>query len=360
MSDQHRYTTAEYTYVEPGKGTVNLPNFDPEIDGCGKEVMDVMVMGYDTSIAKPVPDWPSDKSDPEGFIRLGKKLFKYDDVNDSTSVTLEDYIIDPMAYSGIRTYLIQIRGKDNALKEFQFVTNKNDQSKLVPGNGAAEKKQVQKNPDSVSENTESPDQNNRTLAEAQSSEPSQAAQADIPPKEEVSVTSSGSAPGNKAAAAAATPAPASGGSSKIAMITAAAIAGIAVLGAGGWFLLSMLNAKPEYRPYDLGEAGRTDSEIISGCLSSKPADADLQSLLAQSMKNGRCEIVLRLLRTKGRADDGGNYAYIYSVYADPSSQYSNECINKNDSDHQYWAQRVKDNKSFNPEAAQKVLEQIAQ
>lgn len=360
MSDQHRYTTAEYTYVGPGKGTVNLPYFDPEmdLDDSGEGGMDVRVMGYDTSTPIPVPDWPSDKSDPEGFIHLGKELFKSDDVNFSTSVTLENHIIDPMAFSGIRTYLIQIRGKDNALKEFKFVTGKNDQSKLIPGNGAAEKKQLKKYQDQVSENTGSLDQNNRT--EAKSHEPSQAAQEDIPPKEEVSVSSSGSAPEHKDASAAATPAPASGGSSKIAMITAAAIAGIAVLGAGGWFILSMLNAKPEYRPCDLGEAGRTDSEIISGCLSSKPADADLQSLLAQSMKNGRCEIVLRLLRTKGRADDGGNYAYIYSVYADPSSQYSNECINKNDSDHQYWAQRVKDNKSFNPEAAQKVLEQIAQ
>lgn len=141
MSDHNRYTVAEYTYVEPGKGTVNLPNFDPEmdLDDGGEGGMDVRVMGYDTSTPKPVPDWPSDKSDPEGFIRLGKELFKSDYVNFSTSVTLENHIIEPMAFSGIRTYLIQIRGKDNALKEFKFVTGKNDQSKLIPGNGAAEK-----------------------------------------------------------------------------------------------------------------------------------------------------------------------------------------------------------------------------
>lgn len=368
MSDLDIQSVGSYKYVAPGKGEVTVEGFirvrnakEPESG------IPIKILSKTASGEKPLKYWPDKGNlDEDGFIFIPAD--RLTQVRKSLTINLEKDVIDPMAWAVSEEFVLRIKGKDypsGAYKQFVYefgvANGSHDRCVTASSSVPPEKDEefIPKQPTQASE----PD-------------PASAGAAAQPPEAEAPVTAvspvspaPAGAPAPTferpaapaaAAAAAATPAPASGGSSKIAMITAAAIAGIAVLGAGGWFLLSMLNAKPEYRPCDLGEAGRTDSEIISGCLSSKPADADLQSLLAQSMKNGRCEIVLRLLRTKGRADDGGNYAYIYSVYADPSSQYSNECINKNDSDHQYWAQRVKDNKSFNPEAAQKVLEQIAQ
>ena len=108
----------------------------------------------------------------------------------------------------------------------------------------------------------------------------------------------------------------------------------------------------------LEHAKGDDKDIINNCLQSNPTADDLNYLLANAIKQDRCEIVLRVLRTKGRASDGSNYAYVYSQYADPNSSYKSKCINKSQDDATYWAERVKSNQSFNQAQADELLKSL--
>ena len=108
----------------------------------------------------------------------------------------------------------------------------------------------------------------------------------------------------------------------------------------------------------LEHAKGDDKDIINNCLQSNPTADDLNYLLANAMKQDRCEIVLRVLRTKGRAADGSTYAYVYSQYADPNSSYKSKCINKSPDDATYWAERVKSNQSFNQAQADELLKSL--
>ena len=108
----------------------------------------------------------------------------------------------------------------------------------------------------------------------------------------------------------------------------------------------------------LEHAKGDDKDIINNCLQSNPTADDLNYLLANAMKQDRCEIVLRVLRTKGRAADGSTYAYVYSQYADPNSSYKSKCINKSQDDATYWAERVKSNQSFNQVQADELLKSL--
>lgn len=99
-----------------------------------------------------------------------------------------------------------------------------------------------------------------------------------------------------------------------------------------------------------------DRTIINNCLATQPTNADLQSLLAEAMRAERCEIALRILRTKGRSADGGIFAYVYALYADPKSTYNSPCITKSPEDARYWAERVRQDRSFSEAQGQELLE----
>ena len=81
-------------------------------------------------------------------------------------------------------------------------------------------------------------------------------------------------------------------------------------------------------------------------------------MLAESLRLNRCEIALRILRTKGRAAEGGLYAYVYAMYADPRSKFVSSCITKSDADAQYWAQRVQNDQTFNLQEAKDFMQQL--
>ena len=373
MSDSNTKAVGTYKSEGPGKGNVTVEGFILQRNAKNPDGgIYIKVMRKAASDEQPLRYWPKEGNlDKDGFIFI--PIERLHQERRSLTINLESDVIDPMAWAASEEFVLRIKGKDypsgadkQFVYEFGVANGSHDRcvtaSSSVPLEKDEEVIPVQHESSPKTEPTHEPASAPAAAAAlsgaAPAAAPSGAAVPPVPPVPPASPVPEPPAAHQAPAAAAA--APASGGSNKMMIIAAAAIAGLAVLGVGGYFLWSMLNAKPEYKPCDLGEAGRTDSEIISGCLSSKPADADLQNLLAQSIKNERCEIVLRLLRTKGRAADGGNYAYIYSVYSDPSSQYSSKCISKSDSDHKYWAERLKGDKNFNPEAAQKVLEQIAQ
>ena len=94
-----------------------------------------------------------------------------------------------------------------------------------------------------------------------------------------------------------------------------------------------------------------DRTIINNC-------QDMQNLLVEAMRAERCEIALRILRTKGRAADGGVFAYVYATYADPSSSYSSSCITKSAQDAAYWTGNVAKDLNFTEAAGQELLDLI--
>lgn len=100
---------------------------------------------------------------------------------------------------------------------------------------------------------------------------------------------------------------------------------------------------------------KDDKAILNDCLAQKPNNEQLFALMAEAMKNDHCEIVLRVLRTKGRSDNGGVYAYTYAHYADPQSDARNKCIVKNAEDAKYWSERVSGDKTFNQQEADKLI-----
>lgn len=101
-----------------------------------------------------------------------------------------------------------------------------------------------------------------------------------------------------------------------------------------------------------------DRTIINNCLSAQPTAQDMQNLLVEAMRAERCEIALRILRTKGRAADGGVFAYVYATYADPSSSYSSSCITKSAQDAAYWTGNVAKDLNFTEAAGQELLDLI--
>lgn len=101
-----------------------------------------------------------------------------------------------------------------------------------------------------------------------------------------------------------------------------------------------------------------DRTIINNCLSAQPTTQDMQNLLAEAMRAERCEIALRILRTKGRAADGGVFAYVYATYSDPSSSYSSPCITKSAQDAAYWTGNVAKDLNFTEASGQELLDLI--
>lgn len=102
--------------------------------------------------------------------------------------------------------------------------------------------------------------------------------------------------------------------------------------------------------------GLDDRTIINNCLAAQPTDTHLMQLLIEALKNERCEIALRLLRSKGRASNGGIYAHVYATFADPQSVYRSPCIVKSAEDAAYWSKRAQADQSLTPDVAQKLLE----
>lgn len=110
----------------------------------------------------------------------------------------------------------------------------------------------------------------------------------------------------------------------------------------------------------IGSGEISDKDLLNKCLGSKPSADDLKGLLAESLRLNRCEVALRILRTKGREADGAVFAYVYSQYASPNSTWKHSCITKNDSDAAYWSERAKKDQNFKPETGLELLKQLTE
>lgn len=103
-------------------------------------------------------------------------------------------------------------------------------------------------------------------------------------------------------------------------------------------------------------AGNTGSDqaIISGCLNAKPTADQLNNLIRDAMQNNRCEIAVKILSSKGRSPNGGNYAYVYALMSDPNVRGGSSCIVKRTEDANYWYETAKKDPNFNKKEAIKM------
>lgn len=183
-------------------------------------------------------------------------------------------------------------------------------------------------------------------------------------------SSQAAAPASAAAAPAAAPAaPAPQKKSKLWLIIALFVLLLAALGAAAYFLTAGGDDKaqipaaeppaaaesapaPEPEPQSAPEpepAAQTspcalnnalsDADQLSGCLNSRPADADLLKLAADAVNAERCDLAGRLYLGLGR-QKGGDFALQYAQYLDPNSQAQSVCFKKSAADAVYWYNKV--------------------
>lgn len=110
---------------------------------------------------------------------------------------------------------------------------------------------------------------------------------------------------------------------------------------------------PEARACDLNGDDRT---VLQSCLASKPSNEDLYILVGQALRAERCDLALRLLSAKGRAPDGGDFAYVLAMYSAPNSTFATNCIPKNAQEAQYWAKRASEAQNFNEGQARQLFD----
>lgn len=109
-----------------------------------------------------------------------------------------------------------------------------------------------------------------------------------------------------------------------------------------------------------GANGLDDITLLKNCYSANPTNEEMLYFLKESLDSGRCEIALRILRSRARSDNGSVFSYIYASFADPQSPNSNACIEKSAEDAAYWRNRLSFDKNFNAADAEAVLQFLVQ
>lgn len=97
-----------------------------------------------------------------------------------------------------------------------------------------------------------------------------------------------------------------------------------------------------------------DRTVLSQCLGAKPSQDQLNNLMREAMQGNRCEIALKILSSKSRSANGGNYAYVYGLMADPNVRGGTKCIVKKTEDANYWYEQAKKDPNFDRAEAIKL------
>lgn len=401
--------SARFCSQKPGKGSFTLVGFGPNI----KDLGDIDKDGIDICVAKkdrPLADWYT-KNVKDGFIKINNVHGRRSGMNFIFEV--DATIVDPMAWDSTGDYLLKIKGVSGTIYQFAVATEN------MPIASSAGYRKVE-DPDNrgfaniepKSHEAPASSKLNSTNANLDSSKANSGANLNgsvasgannlgasagagagagfgTPELKSTpsydSLKANGADPNhnlaaavdnaNKAAAnanaAAANAAAANNNNKSIFIMKIVGIVCVILLLIGAaLFVMNLMKGNagasaPVEEPQSninqacsLEHAKGDDKAIINNCLQSNPTADDLNYLLANAMKQDRCEIVLRILRTKGRAADGSTYAYVYSQYADPNSSYKSKCINKSQDDATYWAERVKSNQSFNQAQADELLKSL--
>lgn len=401
--------SARFCSTKPGKGSFTLIGFSSKI----KDLGNTDINGIDICVAKkdrPLADWYTDtKNVKDGFIKINKVHGRRNGMDFIFEV--DATIVDPMAWDSTGDYLLKIKGVSGTIYQFAVATDNmpiassagyrkvedadnrgfaNIEPKSKEAPASSKLNSTNANQDSSKANSGA-NLNGGVASGANNFGASAGAGAGFGTPELKSTPSYDSLKANsadpnhnlaaavdnanKAAAnanaAAANAAAANNNNKSIFIMKIVGIVCVILLLIGAaLFVMNLMKGNagasaPVEEPQSninqacsLEHAKGDDKDIINNCLQSNPTADDLNYLLANAMKQDRCEIVLRVLRTKGRAADGSTYAYVYSQYADPNSSYKSKCINKSQDDATYWAERVKSNQSFNQAQADELLKSL--
>lgn len=406
--------SARFCSQKPGKGSFTLVGFGPNI----KDLGDFDKDGIDICVAKkdrPLADWYTNTKDvKDGFIKINKVHGRRSGMDFIFEV--DATIVDPMAWDSTGDYLLKLKGVSGTIYQFAVATvnmpiasssgyrkvedsdnrgfaNIEPKSKEAPASNANQDSSKANSGANLNGGVASGANNLGASAGAAvgatagagfgtpelKSTPSydslKANSADPNHNLAAAVDNANKAAANANAAAAnaaaANAAAANNNNKSIFIMKIVGIVCVILLLIGAaLFVMNLMKGNagasaPVEEPQSninqacsLEHAKGDDKDIINNCLQSNPTADDLNYLLANAMKQDRCEIVLRVLRTKGRAADGSTYAYVYSQYADPNSAYKSKCINKSQDDATYWAERVKSNQSFNQAQADELLKSL--
>lgn len=401
--------SARFCSQKPGKGSFTLVGFGPNI----KDLGDIDKDGIDICVAKkdrPLADWYT-KNVKDGFIKINKVHGRRSGMDFIFEV--DATIVDPMAWDSTGDYLLKLKGVSGTIYQFAVATvnmpiassagyrkvedsdNRgfaNIEPKSHEAPASSKLNSTNANQDSSKANSGA-NLNGSVASGANNlgasagagagagfgtpelkSTPSydslKANSADPNHNLAAAVDNANKAAANANAAAANAAAANNNNKSIFIMKIVGIVCVILLLIGAALFVMNLMKGNagasaPVEEPQSninqacsLEHAKGDDKAIINNCLQSNPTADDLNYLLANAMKQDRCEIVLRILRTKGRAADGSTYAYVYSQYADPNSSYKSKCINKSQDDATYWAERVKSNQSFNQAQADELLKSL--
>ena len=403
--------SARFCSTKPGKGSFTLIGFSSKI----KDLGNTDINGIDICVAKkdrPLADWYTDtKNVKDGFIKINKVHGRRNGMDFIFEV--DATIVDPMAWDSTGDYLLKIKGVSGTIYQFAVATdnmpiassagyrkvedadnrgfaNIEPKSKETPASNANLDSSKANSGANLNGSVSSGANNLGASAGAAvgagagagagfgtpelKSNPSydslKANSADPNHNLAAAVDNANKAAANANAAAANAAAANNNNKSIFIMKIVGIVCVILLLIGAALFVMNLMKGNagasaPVEEPQSninqacsLEHAKGDDKDIINNCLQSNPTADDLNYLLANAMKQDRCEIVLRVLRTKGRAADGSTYAYVYSQYADPNSSYKSKCINKSQDDATYWAERVKSNQSFNQAQADELLKSL--
>lgn len=401
--------SARFCSQKPGKGSFTLVGFGPNI----KDLGDIDKDGIDICVAKkdrPLADWYT-KNVKDGFIKINNVHGRRSGMNFIFEV--DATIVDPMAWDSTGDYLLKLKGVSGTIYQFAVATETmpiasssgyrkvedpdnrgfaNIEPKSHEAPASSKLNSTNANQDSSKANSGA-NLNGSVASGANNlgasagagagagfgtpelkSTPSydslKANSADPNHNLAAAVDNANKAAANANAAAANAAAANNNNKSIFIMKIVGIVCVILLLVGAALFVMNLMKGNagasaPVEEPQSninqacsLEHAKGDDKAIINNCLQSNPTADDLNYLLANAMKQDRCEIVLRILRTKGRAADGSTYAYVYSQYADPNSSYKSKCINKSQDDATYWAERVKSNQSFNQAQADELLKSL--
>ena len=403
--------SARFCSTKPGKGSFTLIGFSSKI----KDLGNTDINGIDICVAKkdrPLADWYTDTKDvKDGFIKINKVHGRRNGMDFIFEV--DATIVDPMAWDSTGDYLLKIKGVSGTIYQFAVAT---DNMPIASSAGYRKVEDADNrgfaNIEPKSKETPASSKLNSTNANQDSSKANSGANlnggvasgannlgssagagagagfgtpelkstpsydnlkansADPNHNLAAAVDNANKAAANANAAAANAAAANNNNKSIFIMKIVGIVCVILLLIGAALFVMNLMKGNagasaPVEEPQSninqacsLEHAKGDDKDIINNCLQSNPTADDLNYLLANAMKQDRCEIVLRVLRTKGRAADGSTYAYVYSQYADPNSSYKSKCINKSQDDATYWAERVKSNQSFNQAQADELLKSL--
>lgn len=397
--------SARFCSTKPGKGSFTLIGFSSKI----KDLGNTDINGIDICVAKkdrPLADWYTDtKNVKDGFIKINKVHGRRNGMDFIFEV--DATIVDPMAWDSTGDYLLKIKGVSGTIYQFAVATdnmpiassagyrkvedadnrgfaNIEPKSKEAPASNANQDSSKANSGANLNGSVASGANNlgasvgagagagfgTPELKSNPSYDSPKANSADPNHNLAAAVDNANKAAANANAAAANAAAANNNNKSIFIMKIVGIVCVILLLIGAALFVMNLMKGNagasaPVEEPQSninqacsLEHAKGDDKDIINNCLQSNPTADDLNYLLANAMKQDRCEIVLRVLRTKGRAADGSTYAYVYSQYADPNSSYKSKCINKSQDDATYWAERVKSNQSFNQAQADELLKSL--